>query len=56
LPQEASMLLGVSLIGSIQVGARHWLDRDSKLSREQAARLVESLMWRGISGFPLGNN
>jgi AcrR family transcriptional regulator len=56
LPQEASMLLGVSLIGSIQVGARHWLDRDSKLSRDQAARLVESLMWRGISGFPLGNN
>jgi hypothetical protein len=56
LPQEASMLLGVSLIGSIQVGARHWLDRDSKLSREQAARLIESLMWRGVSGFPLGNN
>lgn len=55
LPQEASMLLGVSLIGSIQVGARHWLDRDSKLSREQAARLIESLMWRGVSGFPLGN-
>ena len=56
LPREASMLLGVSLIGSIQVGARHWLDRDSKLSREQAARLIESLMWRGVSGFPLGNN
>jgi AcrR family transcriptional regulator len=56
LPQEAAMLLGVSLIGSIQVGARHWLDRDSKLSREQAARLIESLMWRGVSGFPLGNS
>ena len=36
LSQEASMLLGVGLIGSAQVTARHWLERDSKLSREQA--------------------
>ena len=56
LPQEVAMLLGVGLIGYTQVTARHWLDRDSKLSREQAARLIESLMWRGVSGFPLGNN
>lgn len=52
LPEEAAMLLGVGLIGSAQVTARHWLDRDSKLTREQAKDLVSNLIWRGISGFP----
>jgi hypothetical protein len=52
LPEEAAMLLGVGLIGSAQVTARHWLDRDSKLNREQATDLVSNLIWRGISGFP----
>ena len=52
LPQEASMLLGVGLIGSAQVTARHWLERDSKLSREQAQTLATNIIWRGISGFP----
>jgi AcrR family transcriptional regulator len=53
LPQEVAMLLGVGLIGYTQVTARHWLERDSKLTRQQAVELVENLMWRGISGFPL---
>ena len=52
LPEEAAMLLGVGLIGSAQVAARHWLDRDSKLTRDQATELVTNLIWRGISGFP----
>ena len=52
LPKEAAMMLGVGLIGYVQVTARHWLERDSKLSRQQAMELVENLMWRGISGFP----
>lgn len=52
LPQEAAMLLGVGLIGSAQVTARHWLERDSKLTREQAQQLVTNIIWRGISGFP----
>lgn len=52
LPQEAAMLLGVGLIGSTQVTARHWLARDSKLTRQQAADLVSNVIWRGISGFP----
>ncbi len=52
LPQEAAMLLGVGMIGYAQVSARHWLDRDSKLSRQQAVELVQNFMWRGISGFP----
>jgi len=52
LPKEAAMMLGVGLIGYVQVTARHWLERDSKLTRQQAMDLVENLMWRGISGFP----
>jgi Tfp pilus assembly protein PilV len=46
------MLLGVGLIGSAQVSARHWLERDSKLTREQAQTLATNIIWRGISGFP----
>lgn len=53
LPQEAAMLLGVGLIGSAQITARHWLERDSKLSRQQAQSLVTNIIWRGISGFPI---
>lgn len=56
LPQEAAMLLGVGLIGSAQVTARHWLERDSKLSREQAQSLATNIIWRGISGFPRNEN
>jgi AcrR family transcriptional regulator len=56
LPREVAMMLGVGLIGYTQVTARHWLDRDSKLSRQQAVELVENLMWRGISGFPLSES
>lgn len=56
LPQEAAMLLGVGLIGSAQITARHWLERDSKLSREQAQTLVTNILWRGISGFPRNEN
>jgi len=52
LPKEVAMMLGVGLIGCAQVTARHWLERDSKLTRQQAVDLVENLMWRGISGFP----
>jgi len=53
LSKEASMLIGVGMIGYAQVTARHWLERDSKLTKENAVELVHSLMWRGISGFPL---
>ncbi len=52
LPREEAMLLGVGLIGSVQVTARHWLDRDSKLSRATATNLLTNILWRGISGFP----
>jgi AcrR family transcriptional regulator len=56
LPEEAAMLLGVGLIGTSQVIARYWLQRDGRLSRERACELVANLQWRGISGFPLSEH
>lgn len=55
LPQEAAMLLAVSLVGMAQVSARYWLTDDAvnaNLTKEQAAALVAGLSWRGISGYP----
>jgi hypothetical protein len=57
LPDGASHLLAVSLVGMAQVSARFWLtDTDGRLaglSREQATGLVSALAWRGIRGYPL---
>ena len=56
LPKEASMMLAVGLVGTVQTSARHWLERDSKISREVADELVSNLLWRGISAFPKSSN
>ena len=53
LPDEASRLLAVSLVGMAQVSARFWVDSPGDIGRSQAASLVASLAWRGIRGFPL---
>jgi len=52
LGKDASMMLAVGLIGSVQTSARHWLERDGKIDRDLAVELVAGLIWRGISGFP----
>jgi AcrR family transcriptional regulator len=52
IPDEAAMLLGIGLVGTAQFTARYWLERDGRVPREEAARLVASLQWRGISGYP----
>jgi AcrR family transcriptional regulator len=52
LDEESSMMLGIGITGTTQVTARHWLDRGSTLSKEQAIAFVSNLIWRGISGFP----
>lgn len=52
LPEPASHLLSVSLVGMGQVGARYWLDNNSTLSKEEAVQLASGLAWRGIGGFP----
>ncbi|RYP82497.1 TetR/AcrR family transcriptional regulator [Nocardioides guangzhouensis] len=52
LPDEASRLLAVSLVGMAQVSARFWLAEGSEMSREDAAALIAGLAWRGIRGYP----
>ena len=53
LPKDEAMILAIGLIGCAQISARHWLEKGGKIDRSQASALVSSLMWRGISGFPL---
>lgn len=52
LPKEYSMMLAVGIIGNVQSAARHWLERDGKINRDDAVQLVAGLIWRGIGGFP----
>lgn len=53
LPDEASRLLAVSLVGMAQVSARFWLAAPGgELDRDAAAGLVAGLAWRGIRGYP----
>ena len=52
LSVEQSMLLAVSLTGMAQVSARWWLRTGATAPRDEAARLIAQLSWRGISGFP----
>jgi AcrR family transcriptional regulator len=53
LPDSASRLLAVSLVGMAQVSARFWLSEAGGLGRPEATALVAGLAWRGIRGYPL---
>jgi AcrR family transcriptional regulator len=57
LPEEASRLLAVSLVGMGEVSARFWLqDRAAErtgMTQHEAASLVAGLAWRGIRGYPM---
>ena len=53
LPDEASRLLAVSLVGMAQVSARFWMKEGGEISRADAGALVAGLAWRGIRGYPL---
>jgi hypothetical protein len=53
LPDEASRLLAVSLVGMAQVSARFWVTDAAGISQEDAVALVSGLAWRGIRGYPL---
>lgn len=56
LSTEQALLLGSGLQGLAQVAATQWLkDAEPSISRDEAAGLVASLAWRGISGFPLSH-
>jgi AcrR family transcriptional regulator len=53
LPDEASRLLAVSLVGMAQVSARFWVTDAAGISRSDAVALISGLAWRGIRGYPL---
>ncbi len=53
LDRPSAELLAVALTGAGQMVARWWLDSDRPVSKEVAVRLLEILVWRGISTFPL---
>ncbi|MDF1602994.1 TetR/AcrR family transcriptional regulator [Nocardioides sp. YIM 152315] len=53
LPDAASRLLAVSLVGMAQVSARFWLSDQGGINRADATALVAGLAWRGIRGYPL---
>ena len=53
LPDEASELLAVSLVGMAQVRARFWLAGGGGITQDDAAALVAGLAWRGIRGYPM---
>jgi hypothetical protein len=55
LPDEASRLLAVSLVGMAQVSARFWLSESGRIPQQEAAALVAGLAWRGIRGYPLSD-
>lgn len=55
LPDPASYLLAVGLVGAGLTSAQYWLANDSELSKEQAVSLIGTLAWRGIGGFPLND-
>jgi AcrR family transcriptional regulator len=52
LPAEQARLLAVGLVGMAQVAARFWLAEQGSIPRDAASRLLASLSWRGIGGFP----
>ncbi|MBE9497863.1 MULTISPECIES: TetR/AcrR family transcriptional regulator [Streptomyces] len=53
LPSEEAMLLAVGLCGMAQITARYWLGAGQQIPRDAAAKLISSLSWRGIAGFPM---
>lgn len=52
LPDPEAHLLGMALSGMAQICARFWLSQGSSIPRDEAARLVATLSWRGLGGFP----
>ncbi|GAA2465939.1 TetR/AcrR family transcriptional regulator [Streptomyces macrosporus] len=52
LPPDEAMLLAMGLCGMAQITARYWLSDGQKIPRDAATKLISSLSWRGIAGFP----
>jgi AcrR family transcriptional regulator len=52
LDHDQAELLATALTGAAQVAARWWLASGKPVPQDEAVRLLESLLWRGISNFP----
>jgi AcrR family transcriptional regulator len=46
-------LIAITLTGAAQVAARWWLSSDRPVPKDIAVSILESLLWRGISEFPV---
>jgi AcrR family transcriptional regulator len=53
LDRARAELLSTALAGAAQVAARGWLASARPISQDDAVQLLEALLWRGISHFPL---
>jgi AcrR family transcriptional regulator len=53
LPEQEAMLLAAGVCGLAQITARYWLSQGLEIPRDEAVRLVASLAWRGLKGFPM---
>ena len=53
LSRKEAELLAQALTGSAQVVARWWIGSGRPVSKSEAVTLMEVLLWRGISHFPL---
>lgn len=53
LADTEAMLLAMGVVGMAQKTARFWLEQGRTIPREEAARLVANLAWRGVRGLPL---
>ncbi|MEU9134064.1 TetR/AcrR family transcriptional regulator [Kitasatospora sp. NPDC048540] len=56
LPEAEAKLLAAGVCGLAQITARYWLSQGRDIPRDEAVRLVASLAWRGLKGFPMHPN
>ncbi|GHH62251.1 TetR/AcrR family transcriptional regulator [Kitasatospora indigofera] len=53
LPEAEAKLLAAGVCGLAQITARYWLSQGREIPHDEAVRLVASLAWRGLKGFPM---
>lgn len=53
IPEEQAMLVASGLAGMSQITARYWLAAETGLTREEAADIAATLIWRGIGSLPM---
>ena len=51
--RERAELLAIGLTGASEMAARYWLRTNRAVPKEEAVTLLSTLLWRGISDFPL---